>query len=774
MDARTRHPRPRLATLVSLIALLLVPATANAAASVGVVGPNVLVRPGDSPAVSSPAKLAAAGNEFESVQVVVQADAASALTGVDVAITGALVGAGGATIPAANLTVYRVGYYDVTGLPSDGDLGGALGLFPDILIPKVDTYWHEVRSAFPIDVPANQNRLAWVDVLVPRGAAPGTYAGASIRVTAAGGFVRDIPIELTVSNVDLPSTTGLDGGFDINVNRLCQAHDCARFPGGQAGVHAMYQTIALDDRLTLAKPPTPTPSGPADANYRAYTRPLLLGTSASRLAGAKLTTVTIYQWAVESADEWRRTADADGFVARVRFHCDEVSTSASLWSSCRTAYTRANALWRGAATGSPVTDLPLEVTTSIDDITWARANGFGDVVDKIAVLIPLINRLTPKSGPAFPGRRAEFAAFASGTTVGGAARALWTYSSCASMGCSSAAADIHPEWTGWPSYGVDQPASEARAMGWVAFEYDVRGEYYYETVRDLPSAWTNLWADDGGNHGDGTLFYPGTVAKVGGTHDVALESIRLKRIRDGHEDYDLLQAATARSTRANVLAIARGAFPSAQQTDTSQAQIETARAQLLALAAAPAGTMPVTPAPDPTPAPTPTPTPPVPEPAPTAPELAPTTPAPVPTTPVPVTTDPIRGIREIVSTIGATIGAPFSAVPVSSTPVKAVPRQPNGRPYTCGGRTATIVGTARGDVLTGTAGVDVIVALAGNDRIVGRGGSDIICAGDGNDAIVTSGDRARDVVNCGAGRDIVTHDRLDAGLGGCERRTRRR
>jgi hypothetical protein len=205
-------------------ALAASPALASAAPSVGVVGAGVLVRPGDAPTVDTTARLTAAGNEFESVQVVLRADSAAPLTGIDVSIVGELAGPGGARIPAANLSVYRVGYYDVTGFPSDGDLGGALGSFPDILIPKVDAYWLEPRRAFPIDVPAAQNRLAWVDVLAPAGTPAGSYAGAAIRVTAAGGFLRDIPIELTVANLDLPSTTTLDGGFDINVNQLCRAH----------------------------------------------------------------------------------------------------------------------------------------------------------------------------------------------------------------------------------------------------------------------------------------------------------------------------------------------------------------------------------------------------------------------------------------------------------------------------------------------------------------------------------------------------------------------
>lgn len=763
--------RRSLATLVATaLALLSFVATAGAA-SVGVVGTNVLVRPTERPATATAARMVAAGNEFESFQVVVQADGA-ALTGVQASIVGTLAAPGGATLPAAAFTVYRVGYADLQGLPSDGDLGGVLGRYPDALIPTVDPVWKEARRAFPVRVAPGENQLVWIDVLVPAGQAAGTYTGASVRVSADGGFVRDVPIELEVMDLDLPSTTTLDGGFDFDSNQACRAHACASIPGGQSALLATYARVGLDNRVSMAKPPNAQPSGPADASYLAHTRPLLRGTAPTRLPGARLRTVTIYQWAKASAGAWRLTAEADGFTDRVRFHCDEVGKHATLWANCRSDWKVANDLWRAKApAGQPVTDLPLEVTTSIDDVAWARANGFGDVADRIAVLIPVINYVHPKDRP-FPGRRAEFAAWNGGTTPGGAPKSLWSYTSCMSMGCSPADGDRHDFWKGWPSYGIDQPASQARAMGWVSYAYDLRGEYYYEMARDLTTAWSgDLWSNDGGNHGDGTLFYPGTVAAIGGVHDTAIETIRLKRIRDGHEDHELLVAATAAADRTRVLAIARTAFDTAFTTDVPQWRIDAARTQLFALAA---GATPRTTWSQPV------------EPAPAAP-VAPTSPAPTSTTPTtPTETTPTNPAPAVATT--PTSGTPGSTLPAPSTtpPVTTPPRtirgaQPAtsptrrpGRIVMCGGRRATIIGTARADVLRGTRGPDVIAALGGNDRIIGLGGGDTICTGTGTDAVNTSsGSRRRpDVIVCGAGRDSVTYDRRDRLRGTCERRRR--
>lgn len=86
---------------------------------------------------------------------------------------------------------------------------------------------------------------------------------------------------------------------------------------------------------------------------------------------------------------------------------------------------------------------------------------------------------------------------------------------------------------------------------------------------------------------------------------------------------------------------------------------------------------------------------------------------------------------------------------------------------TCGGKQATIVGTAGPDHIVGTSGADVIVAGGGNDTIRSRGGADLICSGAGDDRIWAGGGKdriwasgANDKVNGGAGRD-----RVDGGTG---------
>lgn len=95
----------------------------------------------------------------------------------------------------------------------------------------------------------------------------------------------------------------------------------------------------------------------------------------------------------------------------------------------------------------------------------------------------------------------------------------------------------------------------------------------------------------------------------------------------------------------------------------------------------------------------------------------------------------------------------------------------------CAGVPATIVGTARRDVIRGTPGRDVVAAMGGDDLVQGLGGDDMICLGPGSDRAVGGpgddavlGGRGGDRVEGGAGRDLLDggagHDRLLGGPGG--------
>lgn len=102
--------------------------------------------------------------------------------------------------------------------------------------------------------------------------------------------------------------------------------------------------------------------------------------------------------------------------------------------------------------------------------------------------------------------------------------------------------------------------------------------------------------------------------------------------------------------------------------------------------------------------------------------------------------------------------AALLAIPgVSSTAMAAKPR--------CDGQKATMVGTAKSQVMQGTPRRDVIVAKGGSDRIFSGGGDDVICAGTGNDLIDAGNGKDRvfggsgnDTLKGGPGKDLLDGD----------------
>jgi hypothetical protein len=88
---------------------------------------------------------------------------------------------------------------------------------------------------------------------------------------------------------------------------------------------------------------------------------------------------------------------------------------------------------------------------------------------------------------------------------------------------------------------IDAPSVANRIFQWLAWKYEIEGELYFsmnEAFGRADDPWDSV-SLFGGN-GDGTLFYPGRPARIGGASDIPIEGIRLKLIREGLEDYEYL------------------------------------------------------------------------------------------------------------------------------------------------------------------------------------------------------------------------------------------
>jgi hypothetical protein len=467
---------------------------------------------------SGRAEISAAGNEFESFQIAVQAGSAP-LSGISVDPGPVLKGPGRATIPASNLKVYREADYIVS---QRSDAEGATGSWPDGLIPERDAFYGEDRNAFPVDLAAGQKIAAWIDVLVPRRQRAGLYRGA-VRVHTVSGLIAKVPLRVRVQSFSIPSTSSLRSLFHIKGITL---------PGGD---QSLFAAAALNNRVTIANL-WPFP----ESRFVANILPLLEGTdSRVLLPGARLTALNAYHCATNCLAPWRDLAAKYPIVADkfVDYICDEPSTPEA-WNDCNATAASAESIWPGVR--------KLVTTDAANTPAWATD------------LAPVVNDIDRDGAAAYRGYRARRSKNGrSSKSSRSPNRSLWPYTSCRSFSCDGSESS---EYSDWPGYAIDQPASQGRAMGWLSFITGATGELYWDTTVSLPHAWTNQYV--AGGNGDGNLFYPGTPAVVGGAHPIPIESMRLKRIRDGREDYEYLRILAARGQRSTATEVVTELFGS--------------------------------------------------------------------------------------------------------------------------------------------------------------------------------------------------------------------
>ena len=492
--------------------------------------------------VKNPAQLYASRNEFESFQAIFRAEGQN-IQGADVEVSD-LKNEKGQQIPKTNVIVYFERYLD---LPQPSSIEGAAGEWPDPLIPRVDRYAREKRNAFPFDLSSRRNQPIWIEIYVPPQTPPGNYEG-RLSFQINGKIEANIPINLKVWNFTLPSTSSFPTTFGFNGVTAVRQHlgkyttdvDVRRFT-------ALYRKAALWHRISLhggsMVPPTFNFNGnhiDVDwTDYDAELAPFLDGNairSDEPLHGAQATTVCVRTAPTLDSDEqkilyWKAVAthfrDKGWFSRLFNYLLDEPKPE-----NFDDVLHEAQLVHKADSQIRNLVTAPLHKE-------WSGA---------IDIWSPLINCFEPKpSSKGFcepmVGRSTYEEEIAKGAD-------LWWYQSCASHGCSIIGGEYH---RGWPSYMIDASGVSNRIMPWLAWKYDIRGELYYN-IDEMYSRKVDAWNDVylfGGN-GDGTLVYPGRPKNIGGNTDIPIESIRLKLIRDGLEDYEYLNLLARHADAATV------------------------------------------------------------------------------------------------------------------------------------------------------------------------------------------------------------------------------
>jgi len=489
----------------------------------------VKVRPADDPPArpSQGVELFAGRNEFEPFQIVLRADSRD-VEKVDVQISDML-GPPGHSIESDNITIYLERYLTFQ-FPSS--LEGKAGEWPDPLIPQVDRYHGERRNAFPFTLIRGRNQPLWIEIFVPPDTVPGTYSG-KVAVTSPGLPEAAIPITLRVWNFALPSSSSLKSSFGLSGLTALKQHR-GRYTTDHelASITYLYAKAALWHRIsihggTMAAPPFSS-NGRIDwTRYDREVGPFLDGTVFAEdepLFGARSTSVDLRTHQGADSDEkkvsywmeWVKHFSEKGWLDRLFYY---------VWDEppLRTYPQVAAKAQVARLADSRIRNL---VTTSFD----------GSLKDVVDIWTPLINCLdTDPEHPDYCERTVPRDAYEEEVRQG---KSLWWYQSCASHGCKLSRGDY---FRGWPSYVVDVAPVSNRIMPWLAWKYKVEGELYFsmnEAFSQDRDPWDHIYMF--GGNGDGTLFYPGRPRQIGGRTDIPIESIRLKLIREGLEDYEYL------------------------------------------------------------------------------------------------------------------------------------------------------------------------------------------------------------------------------------------
>ena len=507
------------------------------------------VRPGHLPTGSPEAMLVLSRGECQATQVLIPPPR-SDVTALPLALQGP---------GKLEVRLYREGYVRVT-VPSN--LEGAPGLWPDPLIPAVDRYRNEARSAFPANSTAEQPLVVYVEVCAAQDAPTGRSTG-DLLLEARGVPAARVPVTVDVLRPTVPATSSLPNTFGLSLYSMAKGHGLDPASPAARTLLQDYMRAALSHRLSLhgltMEPPPPTfREGRAQLDFRAYDAelsPFFEGTALP--SGARFTSAELRESRAAATDDEQAAYDlaftehfsAQHWAAQLFFYAKDEPTADEL----PLVVTQARRIHR-------VPGIPVLVTAPFDTLLSGAAD----------VLCPNLTCFFPRPGPATC-RHVEPAAELRARL--GKTR-LWWYQSCTSHGCGGPTGKpaIDGVYTGWASYMVDHPVALNRAMGPLAFLEGVGGELYFDTVfaYNASDPWQGVLAF--GGNGDGTLFYPGTPSRVGGAHHVPVESLRLKAIRDGLQDYEYLVQLAARGDEAFARSAVRAVIRSGHDIERSAAK----------------------------------------------------------------------------------------------------------------------------------------------------------------------------------------------------------
>jgi len=427
--------------------------------------------------------LYAAQNAYQSFQVVVQSPPGGLS---NVALTASdLAGANGNSIEHQNISLYRE-YYVQVDQPSP-DRGGpnyslGVGWYPDPLIPFNDPLTAEPLSGGlyqgqPFNLAAGSNQAIWIDIYVPPGTPADEYTGSIVVSSNQGNATATL--NLAVWSFALPSGPTLKSVFQY---------------------WTQTSSSAIEELLRNKI----MPQSVADS---AVSAPFLV-----QNFGLTMTTTGFWSGAAGNNCVMSPTPSVSQFLQAVsanpaglylaNYTADEIDSCTNLYPSIQ---------------------------------AWAR-NMHAAGINNLVVMNPVLQLLDDGSGMGKPAVDIWVvlpSGYLEGASVMPLARAagsqIWSYSTLSQDGYS-------PKWL------IDfDPINLRLQAGFLSETFGLTGLLYWRVDGWNSDPW-NLVNNEGvfgtNNYpGEGVLVYPGAPAGVNGV----VPSMRLKQLRDGVQDYELVE-----------------------------------------------------------------------------------------------------------------------------------------------------------------------------------------------------------------------------------------
>ncbi|HEX8041560.1 MAG TPA: glycoside hydrolase domain-containing protein [Chryseosolibacter sp.] len=522
------------------------------------------------------AVIKAARNETESFQVVVHALKRNAVV-VNAAMSD-LTGSAG-VIKKENAALFREEYTRVrlstprAGLPP--------GLYADPLVPFIDPQTGkpiEPRSqsrpspgssvvtrgyemyACPFEVWKGQNQPIWIDVSVPKDAAPGDYKG-TFSIAVYDGAPGEIPkndgvmfpgapsgpqdrmtrnytiaVTLTVWDFALPDGPTHRNNFG-GVNRAANAFGVD--PGSREfqEIELNYCRMMAENRINPPIPDSLWPPVNNDGSLQVV--PGRTEALKKFIADLHVTDFPVppapfeqmltvnREKAVRYYREFYRYLQDNGWHKRAYLYMlDEPNTKES--------YDEVVALGKLVEEGAPDLQRLVVEQPYPQDPSWA------DIDPAVDIWCPLFSFIDPDKINEKIARGDE----------------VWSYTALAQRAPSYS--PKYQEVSGYdpPYWAIDQPLTAYRMPAWIDRQYDINGYLYWTTdysdrsVTGVMDPWFLPIYAASGKHfsGEGYLMYPGKPCGINGP----VASLRLKNVRDGMEDYEYFAILEQLSSREQV------------------------------------------------------------------------------------------------------------------------------------------------------------------------------------------------------------------------------